>query len=198
MPPYLVDEADKLLDERKWSEATDAYKLAIRVDPNYAPAHGGLGHAYLNAGNPEQALTAFKEQVRLAPNDAQSQFDLGYYYNFMGRHGEAFAPLVKARNSIQRSPKHFMKSVTPICVARTTTSRLDFSEVRFGSRPDYAEAYLGLGQVYAKQGKTELANEQLRKLNTLIPKLARKLEKGNARRRDRHSDCFQSRHLQLR
>src|SRR5712692_5959353 len=92
----LVDEADKMAEDKKWPEAIDAYKLAIRLDPNYAPAYGGLGDAYLNSGNSEQALIAYKEQVRLAPNDAQAQFDLGYFYNAMGRHGEAFAPLVKA------------------------------------------------------------------------------------------------------
>src|SRR6266699_4371605 len=92
----LVGEADKLAEEGKWPEAIDAYKLAIRLDANYAPAHGGLGDAYLNSGNWEQALAAYKEQVRLAPNEATAQYDLGYAYNTMGRHGEAFAPLVKA------------------------------------------------------------------------------------------------------
>ena len=94
----LVDEADKLSEEKKWPEAIDAYKIAIRLDANYAPAYGGLGDAYFNSGNSEQALVAYKEQVRLAPNDAQAQFDLGYFYNAMGRHGEAFGPLVKASN----------------------------------------------------------------------------------------------------
>ena len=32
----------------------------------------------------------------MAPNDAQAQYDLGFFYNAMGRHGDAFAPLVKA------------------------------------------------------------------------------------------------------
>src|SRR3977135_2467031 len=66
----LVDEADKMADEKKWPEAIDAYKLAIRLDANYAPAYGGLGEAYLNNANSEKALIAYKEQVRLAPNDA--------------------------------------------------------------------------------------------------------------------------------
>src|SRR5882672_11645638 len=92
----LVDEADKMADEKKWPEAIDAYKLAIRLDANYAPAYGGLGDAYFNSGNSEQTLVAYKEQARLAPNDATAQYDLGYFYNAMGRHGEAFAPLVKA------------------------------------------------------------------------------------------------------
>lgn len=173
----LVEEADKLIDDRKWSEATDAYKLAIRVDPNYAPAHGGLGHAYLNAGNPEQALAAFKEQVRLAPNDAQAQFDLGYYYNFMGRHGEAFAPLVKATQLDPTFAEAFYEIGYAYLRGEDYNKSIGFFRSAIRLKADYAEAYLGLGQVFAKQGKSELANEQLRKLNTLDPKLARKLEK---------------------
>src|SRR5439155_8779478 len=44
-------------------------------------------------------------------------------------------------------------------------------------KPDYAEAYYGLGQAYVRLGKPDLANEQLKRLNTVDPKLARKLEK---------------------
>ena len=54
----IVEEADKLADDKKWPEAIDAYKLAIRVDANYAPAHSGLGGAYMNMGNWKEALAA--------------------------------------------------------------------------------------------------------------------------------------------
>src|SRR4029079_17167424 len=48
------------------------------------------------------------------------------------------------------------------------------------SKPDYGDAYYGLGEAYARLGKADLANEQLKKLNGLDPKLARKLEKEMA------------------
>jgi tetratricopeptide (TPR) repeat protein len=173
----LVDEADKLADDRKWPEAIDVYKLAIRLDPNYAPAHGGLGDAYFNSGNSEQALAAYKEQARLAPNDAQAQFDLGYFYNAMGRHGEAFAPLVKATSLDPNFAEAYYGIGYAYLRGEEFEKSVSFLKSAIRLKPDYAEAYYGLGQVYAKQGKTDLANEQLKKLNTLDPKLARKLEK---------------------
>lgn len=173
----LVDEADKLADDRKLPEAIEAYKLAIRLDPNYAPAHGGLGDACLNSGNWPQALDEYKEQVRLAPNSAQAQFDLGYSYNVMGRHGEAFAPLVKAT---ALDPK-FAEAFYEIGYAYLRGTNFDKSIPFFRSAirlmPDYGDAYFGLGQAYARLGKTDLANEQLNKLSSLDPKSARKLEK---------------------
>src|SRR5713101_2192359 len=173
----LVDEADKMAADKKWPEAIDAYKLAIRLDPNYAPAYGGLGDAYLNSGNSEQALVAYKEQVRLAPNDAQAQYDLGYFYNFMGRHGEAFAPLVKATSIDPTFAEAFYGIGYAYLRGADFEKSISFLRSAIRLKPDYAEAYYGLGQAYGKMGKSELANEQLKKLNTVDPKLARKLEK---------------------
>src|SRR5712691_347368 len=173
----LVDEADKMAEDKKWPEAIDAYKLAIRLDPTYAPAYGGLGDAYLNGGSWEQALVAYKEQVRLAPNDAQAQYDLGYFYNTAGRHGEAFAPLVKATSLDPTFAEAFYG--IGYAYLRGADFEKSISSLRSAIRlkPDYGDAYYGLGQAYGKMGKSELANEQLKKLNTVDPKLARKLEK---------------------
>ena len=173
----LVDEADKMADDKKWPEAIDAYKLAIRLDANYAPAYGGLGDAYFNSGNSEQALVAYKEQVRLAPNDAAAQFDLGYFYNVMGRHGEAFAPLVKATSLDPNFAEAYYGIGYAYLRGEDFEKSISFLKSAIRIKPDYGEAYYGLGQAYARLGKADLANEQLKKLNTVDPKLARKLEK---------------------
>lgn len=173
----IVEEADKLLEERKWSEAVDAYKLAIRLDPKYAPAYGGLGDAYFNSGNWDQALVAYKEQASIEPNSAQAQYDLGYAYNAMGRHGEAFAPLVKA-TSLDPS---FAEAFYGIGYAYLRGSDFEKSVGYFKSairlQADYADAFYGLGQAYARLGQGDNANEQVKKLSTIDSKLSQKLEK---------------------
>ncbi len=173
----LVDEADKMADEKKWPEAIDAYKLAIRLDANYAPAYGGLGDAYFNSGNSEQARGAYKEQVRLAPNDAMAQYDLGYFYNAMGRYGEAFAPLVKATSLDPNFAEAYYGVGYAYLRGADFEKSISFLKSAARIKPDYGEAYFGLGQAYAHLGKADLANEQLKKLNAIDPKLARKLEK---------------------
>src|SRR6202165_4534097 len=173
----LGDEADKMAEDKKWPEAIDAYKLAIRLDANYAPAYGGLGDAYLNSGNSEQALAAYKEQVRLAPNDAEAHYDLGYFYNSMGRHGEAFAPLVKATSLDPNFAEAYYGVGFAYLRGEDFEKSISFLRSAVRIKPDYVEAYYGLGQAYARLGKSDLANEPLEKLNTIDPKLARKLEK---------------------
>ncbi len=173
----LVEEADKMAEERKYPEAIDAYKLAIRLDANYAPAYGGLGDAYFNSGNSEQALLAYKEQVRLAPNDADAQYDLGFFYNAMGRHGEAFAPLVKATSLDPNFAEAYYGVGYAYLRGADFEKSISFLKSAIRIKPDYGDAYYGLGQAYAKLGKADLANEQLKKLATVDAKLARKLEK---------------------
>ena len=173
----LVEEADKLADQRKFQDAIDTYKIAIRLDANYAPAYGGLGDAYFNSGNADQALAAYKEQARLAPNDADAQYDLGFFYNAMGRHGEAFAPLVKATNLDPNFAEAFYGLGYAYLRGAEFEKSVGFLKSAIRIKPDYGDAYYGLGQAYAKMGKADLANEQVKKLNTVDPKLARKLEK---------------------
>jgi tetratricopeptide (TPR) repeat protein len=173
----LVDEADKLADDKKYADAIETYKIAIRLDANYAPAFGGLGDAYLNSGNSQQAEVAYKEQVRLAPNDADAQYDLGFFYNAMGRHGEAFSPLVKATSLDPTFAEAFYGVGYAYSRGTEFEKSIGFYRSAIKNKPDYGDAYYGLGEAYAKMGKADLANEQLKKLNTLDPKLARKLEK---------------------
>ncbi|MDQ2975091.1 MAG: caspase family protein [Acidobacteriota bacterium] len=173
----LVDEADKMAADQKWPEAIDAYKLAIRLDASYAPAYGGLGDVLFNSGKAEQALVAYKEQVRLAPNDAQAQYDLGYFYNVMGRHGEAFAPLVKATSLDPTFAEAFYGIGYAYLRGADFEKSISFLKSAIRLRQDYGDAYYGLGQAYSRLGKADLANEQLKKLSAIDPKLARKLEK---------------------
>jgi tetratricopeptide (TPR) repeat protein/uncharacterized caspase-like protein len=173
----LVDEADKLADDKKYAEAIETYKIAIRLDPNYPPAFGGLGDAYLNSGNSQQAEVAYKEQVRLAPNDADAQYDLGYFFNAMGRHGEAFSPLVKATSLDPTFAEAFYGIGYAYSRGTEFEKSIGFYRSAIKNKPDYADAYYGMGEAFARLGKADLANEQVKKLNTLDPKLARKLEK---------------------
>jgi tetratricopeptide (TPR) repeat protein len=176
----LVDEADKMADDKKYAEAIETYKIAIRLDPNYSPGFGGLGDAYLNSGNSQQAEVAYKEQVRLAPNDADAQYDLGYFYNAMGRHGEAFSPLVKATSLDPTYAEAFYGLGYAYSRGTEFEKSIGFYRGALKVKPDYGDAYYGLGEAYARLGKADLANEQLKKLNTLDPRLARKLEKEMA------------------
>src|SRR2546421_4572295 len=95
----------------------------------------------------------------------------------MGRHGEAFAPLVKATALDPGFAEAFYGIGYAYSRGADFEKSIPFFRSAIKARPDYGDAYFGLGQAYARLGKAELANEQLKKLNTVDAKLARKLEK---------------------
>ena len=173
----IAEEADKLLEEGKSAEAIDAYKIAIRLDPKYAPAYGGLGDAYFNTGKWEEGLAAYKEQVRLEPNSAEAQYNLGYAYNTMGRHGEAFAPLVRATSLDPSYAEAYYGIGYAYLRGADFEKSISFFKSAIRLQADYADAYYGLGQAYARLGQADAANEQVKKLATIDAKLAQKLGK---------------------
>jgi len=115
---YNVGVAYENLDRHQ--QAVDAYKQAIRTDPDVAQAHAALGKAYMRQGgqyvfvqpNPdwtkgrplfEQATECFKEAIRLQPDDVQLHADLGLMYSLLGRPREAVEVLTDA---IRLKPDH--------------------------------------------------------------------------------------------
>ncbi|HBB88783.1 MAG TPA: hypothetical protein DC047_14320 [Blastocatellia bacterium] len=181
----ITEEADKLLDDGKPSDAIDAYKIAIRLDPNFAPAYGGLGNAYFNSGKWDEGLAAFKEQVRLEPKSAEAQYDLGYAYNAMGRHGEAFAPLVRATSLDPGYAEAYYGIGYAYLRGADFEKSISFFKSAIRLQAGYADAHYGLGQALMRMGQADAANEQVKKLAGIDAKLAQKLSKeiqaGSAR-----------------
>ena len=60
------------------AKAIEAYKQAIRIDPDYADVHHGLGQAYLVIGDKNSALNEYKILKEIDIDLASKLFDLIY------------------------------------------------------------------------------------------------------------------------
>ena len=58
------------------SEAISHYKMAIKLNPDYAAAHNNLGVALMNKGNTSEAISHYKRAVALNPDYAQAHSNL--------------------------------------------------------------------------------------------------------------------------
>ena len=70
-------------------KAIEAYKQAIRIDPDCAIAHNNLGVAYGKLGFYKDAVEAFKRAIRIDPDDASAHNNLGYAYGQLGFYKDA-------------------------------------------------------------------------------------------------------------
>jgi len=125
--PYLVDPTDynkrfpkKALKEyergisaeRKGNhdEAIAHYQSALKIAPEYYPAHNNLGSIYLSKADFTSAEEQFQEAVRLDRNDAQAYFNLGNVFLLKGRYSESEAAVA---SGLQRQPDsafgHFLQ-----------------------------------------------------------------------------------------
>ena len=67
-------------------ERIELYKHAIRIDPDDAKAHYGLGATYLILEMYKEAIDALRQAIKLDPdNDAMAHCALGFSYQNLGK-----------------------------------------------------------------------------------------------------------------
>ena len=82
-----------LREQDKLEEATEAYKKAISILPDYAEAYNNLGHVHMVFENFEQARICFEEAL-LRINPIQNKLGLSLALQGLGRYEEAIAAVV--------------------------------------------------------------------------------------------------------
>jgi tetratricopeptide (TPR) repeat protein len=86
---WFQQQGDRLFDERKLEPAAQAYQQAIKLQPDNAKAHAGLGFAYGAMGRYPQAVEAFQQAIRLQPNVPFAYGGLGTAYHMLQRYQES-------------------------------------------------------------------------------------------------------------
>jgi tetratricopeptide (TPR) repeat protein len=83
--------------EKQYDKAVDAYKLAIKLNPNLAAAYLGLGNAYANMERVSDALEPMRTAVRLDPNKPLAHLSLGRALAYLKHPDEAITELNEAK-----------------------------------------------------------------------------------------------------
>jgi len=86
---YLVKEGFDLLGKGKNEEAVKTFNEAIKLKPDYAEAHEGLGRAYGNLKRWPEAIASYQQAIRLAPDFWQAQVGIGFAYSLVDRNQES-------------------------------------------------------------------------------------------------------------
>jgi tetratricopeptide (TPR) repeat protein len=73
----LLERASKAMHEGRFTDASDAYREMIRLDPNDAIAFRYLGVALAKSGNLTEALQDYEHSLQLDPHSAPAQYSMG-------------------------------------------------------------------------------------------------------------------------
>jgi tetratricopeptide (TPR) repeat protein len=82
--------------QQRWSEATEHYKKATEIAPNFSPAYNVLGYSYRQQGDFTDAEQAFKKYVELIPNDPNPYDSYAELLMKMGRFDDSITQYRKA------------------------------------------------------------------------------------------------------
>jgi tetratricopeptide (TPR) repeat protein len=114
-------------------QATEAYKKAVALDPNYQAAYANLGVVYYQLQNFELAATQYEKAIELDPSDGEVAYNLGVLY------------LQQAlSNGSQPDAALLEKAITQLQHAQEIS-------------PDLAEPYFSLGVAYLASTQPEKA-----------------------------------------
>lgn len=155
----------------RYDQALASLQTAIEIEPENPILQVEIGEILATLGDLNAALNAYRKASQLAPNDPAYltllvMFSLKYEY-----HIEEIA-LPAARQAVILAPDdpEVLDSIGQVLI------KLDdqINAERFIARalekdPNFAPAYLHLGQVYLLQGKFALAQAQLNRVKELAP-----------------------------
>ncbi len=94
----LKDEGNRFLKEKKYYEAIEKFKEAVRINPNYFAAYNNMGNAYHGLKQYSNALPNYQKAVELRPDIALVQSNLGNCYVNLNRYEKGITILIKAVN----------------------------------------------------------------------------------------------------
>ncbi|HLL76992.1 MAG TPA: tetratricopeptide repeat protein [Pyrinomonadaceae bacterium] len=100
-----VAEGDRHARERAYDKAVEAYREALRLKPDSASAHHGLGRAYVSMGRAGDALEPLRAAARLDPQNAAVRLNLGITLASLRRADEALVEMNEAKRLAPRDPR---------------------------------------------------------------------------------------------
>lgn len=77
-------------ESKKFKDAVEAFKRALRLKPADADIHYNLGLAYYSSNLYKEAAESYKQAARLRPDWADAHFRLGWMYYILGKKDSSF------------------------------------------------------------------------------------------------------------
>lgn len=163
-PKKAVKEYEKGLEAEKKDESDAAighYEAALKIAPDYYPAHNNLGTLYLGKSDFKAAEEQFRQAVKLDQNEAQAYFNLSNVLMLTNRLPEAQTTLAAG---LQRRPDSALGNFLQGCLyGRTGKLAEAESSLQNALRLDakMSQAYLQLVNLYLRQNRRQDAITQL-------------------------------------
>jgi protein O-GlcNAc transferase len=162
---------------KEYDASAAALRQALRLQPTSATAYAKLGMVYVQQQKTQQAIATFRKALALTPNSDEAHFYLGDLMRRLSRLDEA-QPHLEQAIAISPNNPHFYLALGELFLQRqespeTLSRSLAAYQQAAALDPAFAEAYYGIGRVYARQRRWPEAAEALRRCLLLNPRMGR-------------------------
>jgi type IV pilus assembly protein PilF len=128
--------------------ALEELNLAVKIDPEYAPAYNIFGLVYAVLGEDRKAEQAFGQALKLAPNDSEIHHNWGWYLCQHKREREALAEFETAvRNPLYRTPEIALVNAGRCSQSFDEAAAENYYRRALAAQPGNPLASLGLAQI---------------------------------------------------
>ena len=150
--------------------AFQAYRRALKINPEFPNAHYNMGEVYLENGRVDSAIREFKNAIELCPRFAEAHYNLALQYHKLKKYSNAIHAYKK---SIRINPRIYQahNNLGNIYYKKKEYAKA-VREYRKSLRidPESEVAHIGLGNVYDKRGKNKAAIREYKKAVLIKPK----------------------------
>jgi len=165
-----------LLERGDLRGAAEAFRQALELDPESAPARSNLGLVLTRLNDPQGAERVLQEALALDPKLVLARNALGTLYMREGKTSEAMAAFQEA---IRINPQ-YAEAKNNLGTLYAKLGRNADAVALFGEavedNPEYPQPYLNWGLVLASQGDMARAKPKLEKALQLSPNLPEALK----------------------
>ena len=145
-----------------WQDSVSLHKYMLKLSPNSASVHNGLGNALQLQGRIDEAIYHYRQAIRLKPQEESAYNNLGGALLAQGKFNEAVSCFQQA---LHIKPD-YADAYTNLGLAAVLQGRTDEAIGCFQQalqvKPDDCEAHYNLGIALLSQGKVDDAISQLR------------------------------------
>ncbi|MCX7426936.1 MAG: tetratricopeptide repeat protein [Planctomycetia bacterium] len=167
------------------AKAIEDYESALKIKPDYAEAHNGLGLVLAARGRADEATGHYQKAAALKPDYAEVHNNMGSLLAGQGRSGEAVVFLRKAIELKWDYPEAHVNLAKTLARRGESEEAIHEYERALLFRSDDAETHNSVGELWAQKKQTDEAIEhfqQALKINPDYAEAKKNLEAAQAAR----------------
>jgi len=154
------------------AQAIDAYRQALRIDPEHAGAWSNLGNAYADSGQSAKAIDAYRQALRIDPEHARAWYNLAVAYADPGQTAQAIDAYRQALRINSEYAKAWNNLGNAYHRSGQIVQAIDAYRQALRINPEDTGAWYNLGNTYHASGQTAQAIDAYRQALRINPEFA--------------------------